>query len=88
MLDSGALKIMDSCVQLLKEVRTYRFDSNSPNEIAKNQEDHLCDALMYAICTFEAQCQSYAEVEEEMYRERNNRRDDSGDSQRSSITGY
>lgn len=88
MFETGALKILDTCLGVVKELRTYRFDSEDPNSIARNQDDHRMDAMMYALCTFEQQARSYAEFEEELYQERHNKRDDSGDEGRSAITGY
>lgn len=89
LFDSGALKIMDNCQGLISEIRTYRYDINDPNKIAKNQEDHRCDALLYCLAVFDYIAKSHSEVEEEKYAERENRyKDDDGDSSRSSITGY
>lgn len=88
LFESGALKIFDSCTSLIKEIRTFRFDGDDPNRIARNQEDHLCDAMMYAICVFENQAQSYSELEEERYNERHSKRDDDFGEGRSSVTGY
>ncbi len=87
LFESGALKIMDSCVGLVNEIRTYRYDLNDPNKIAKNQDDHRIDAMMYCIAVFESIAQSYAEVEEQIYTDRHSKRDD-GDPNRSSYTGY
>lgn len=87
MFDSGALKIMDRCQGLIKEIRTYRYDKDDPNKIARNQDDHLCDALAYAICVFESIATSYADIEEEEHQIRNLGRNQD-DNERSSITGY
>lgn len=46
-LIDGRMKIFTSCQQLWEEYRLYRFDKSG--KIAKNQEDHLMDALRYAI---------------------------------------
>lgn len=51
--ESGSLKIFFTCEKLLEEIRIYRYDTRNPNEPAKNQEDHLCDALKYVISRFE-----------------------------------
>jgi len=87
MFESGALKIMDNCQGLINEIRTYRYDPNDPTKIARNQEDHRCDAMMYAICVFEYMSKSFLEHEEEEYSEKNPRHDDSED-QRNPFTGY
>ncbi len=87
MFDSGALKIMDRCSRLVQEIRTYRYDKDDANKIAKNQDDHICDAMGYSICVFDAIAESYADVEEQQYAQRNpNRNHD--DNERNSITGY
>ncbi len=88
MLDSGTLKIMNNCQGLVSEIRTYRFDPNDPNKIAKNQEDHRLDALRYGISRFEEIKKSSAEIEEEIHAERNKGKDDYGDDNRNEITGY
>jgi len=46
-LVSGRLKIFKSCVPLLNEFRLYRRDENG--KVADKQDDHLMDALRYAI---------------------------------------
>lgn len=90
MFESGALKILDSCQGLISEIRTYRYDMNDPNKIARNQDDHRCDALMYNICLFEQIANSFSDHEEEIYQERQGRRNkDTGiDDQRNQTTGY
>ncbi len=87
MFDAGSLKIMDSCPELIKEIRTYRYDQDDPNKIARGQEDHRIDALIYAICVFEQSAQSYSEYEEEQSEDRHSRIDPD-DSQRNPTTGY
>lgn len=86
MLDSGSLKITDNCTGIIGEIRTYRYDANDPNKIARNQEDHRLDALLYCIASFDSQARSHAEVEEETYAYR--KKDVPNDEGRSSITGY
>lgn len=87
MYESGMLKILDNCTRTITEIRTFRFDKDNPNKIAKNQDDHLMDAKMYAICVFDMLSRSYADVEEEKYKRRHNR--NTGlDEGRSEITGY
>lgn len=86
MLESGALKIMGNCERILKELRTYRYDPNDPNKIAKNQDDHLLDALLYALTVFDNISTSYSEYEEEeLGTSRKNKTHPSG---RNKITGY
>jgi len=63
MLESGMLKFFDSCYDLLDEYRIYRYDSKDPNKIARNQEDHLLDALRYGISIFEMIAISHYDVE-------------------------
>ncbi len=87
MFESGSLKIMDNCQGILNEIRTYRYDANDPNRIARGQDDHRLDALMYALCTFDQIAQSYAQFEEEQSEENSSKRN-SDDSQRNPITGY
>jgi phage terminase large subunit-like protein len=53
MLESGMLKIFSNLEELLSEIRVYRYDSKDPNKIARNQDDHLLDALRYLISIFE-----------------------------------
>lgn len=88
MFDAGSLKIVDNCIGLLNEVRTYRYDITDPNKIAKGQEDHRLDALLYGICVFETQAQSHAQMEEETHQGRRNRNDDYSDYGRNPTTGY
>lgn len=53
MLESGTLKFFSNLTMLLDEFRVYRYDSKDPNRIARNQDDHLLDALRYGISIFE-----------------------------------
>lgn len=53
-LESGALKIFDTCTQIISELRTYRYDTNNPNSAARNQEDHLLDAMRYLLSRFDS----------------------------------
>lgn len=84
--DSGSIKIMDNCVGLLNEIRTYRYDAHDPNRIAKDQEDHRCDAMLYGYCAFDYQKRSYSEYEDEIHSFRHKQPSD--DSERNPITGY
>lgn len=88
MLDSGALKIMDNCMGLLAEIRTYRYDSDHPDKVARNQDDHLCDAMAYAITVGEYVGKSFAQIEDEEYETKRNRDTQDLDSQRNPYTGY
>lgn len=51
--ESGSLKIFRNLEHLLTELRVYRYDINKPNEPARNQEDHLLDALKYGDSIFD-----------------------------------
>lgn len=51
--ETGALKIFDTCTKVIDELRTYRYDPANPNAAAKHQDDHLLDALRYALSRFE-----------------------------------
>lgn len=51
--ETGTLKIMSHCVEFLKEYRVYRYDSKDPNKPARDQQDHLLDALRYVDSLFE-----------------------------------
>lgn len=53
MLEAGTLKIFSNLSELLDEFRVYRYDSKDPNKVARNQDDHLLDALRYGISIFE-----------------------------------
>lgn len=86
MLESGALKIMNNCQGILKEMRTYRYDTKDFNKVARGQDDHRLDAMMYAIAVFDQIATSYSEFEEEenaQYRNRNR-----GPRNKNEITGY
>lgn len=63
MLESGMLKIFDNLTDLLDEYRVYRYDSKDPNKIARNQDDHLLDALRYGISIFEMIAVSHYDAE-------------------------
>lgn len=51
--ETGSLKIMSTCPEIIKEFRLYRYDSRNPGVPARNQEDHLLDALKYVDSKFE-----------------------------------
>ncbi len=86
MFESGALKIMDNCEKLLQEIRLYRYDLDDPNKPAKDQDDHLCDAMMYCIAKFDEIAISSSEVEEEMYNFKQSK--SSYEQGRNDLTGY
>lgn len=50
---TGALKIMEHCVELRNEFKLYRYDNKDPNKPADKQQDHILDALRYADSIFE-----------------------------------
>lgn len=53
MLEAGTLKFFSNLSELLDEFRVYRYDAKDPNKVARNQDDHLLDALRYGISIFE-----------------------------------
>lgn len=53
MMESGQLKVFSTCTNFLNEFRVYRYDTTDPNKPAKNQEDHLMDAMKYLTSQFE-----------------------------------
>lgn len=63
LFESGGLKIVSHCNELLDELRIYRYDTYNPNVPAKNQDDHLCDALRYVLSMFDY----YAVKEPDMF---------------------
>lgn len=62
LLESGQLKFCYNCENLLKEFRVYRYDPKDPNRIARNQADHLLDALRYLISIFDRIALSYLDA--------------------------
>ena len=46
------LLIFENCINLLKEFRQYRWDSNSKNDKPKKQYDHALDCLRYNIMQY------------------------------------
>ena len=44
---SGKFKILDSCTEIVSELQKYHREKDT-GQIAKRQDDHLCDALRYA----------------------------------------
>lgn len=73
---SGMLKVFSNCHLFLDEFRIYRYDTKDPNKVARNQEDHLLDALRYLLSIFEMISKSEYDLEErdpiESYQERRN----------------
>lgn len=63
MFEAGTLKICRNLHMLLDELRVYRYDSKDPNKIARNQNDHLLDALRYGISIFEMIAISHYDME-------------------------
>lgn len=63
MLEAGTLKFFNNLHMLLDEFRVYRYDAKDPNKIARNQDDHLLDALRYGISIFEMIAVSHYDME-------------------------
>lgn len=85
--ESGKTKIFDNLLELKKEIATYRFDSKDPNVAARNQEDHVLDALRYLLSKFEWVAKSI----EDVFRFNNsadNKRRKRNSQSRDSLTGY
>ena len=59
MFESGQLKIFSTLVNTTDELRIYRYDTKDPNAPARNQADHLMDAIKYLTSRFEdcARCE-------------------------------
>lgn len=87
MFDAGAIKIMDNCTRLINEIRTYRGDPNDPNKPARDQDDHLLDAMLYCLVVFDSMKKSYAQLEDEITESRRRPSEDSGHG-RNDVTGY
>jgi hypothetical protein len=49
-LESGQLKVFNTCQKWLEEYRTYHYNEKT-GKIAENQDDHLMDATKYVIVT-------------------------------------
>lgn len=65
MFDSGSLKIFSNLEKIIAEFRVYRYDAKDPNRIARNQDDHLLDALRYLISQFDMISVSKFDMENE-----------------------
>ena len=63
--ETGSLKIFSNCQELIKEYRLYRYDTKDPNHPARNQEDHILDALRYLDSKFEWVSSSLLDQEED-----------------------
>lgn len=81
--ETGALKIFTTCHEFKKELMAYHYDPKDPNKPAKNQQDHLLDALGYVYSKFE-----YISKPEESLWDRGVRENDSDRSDRDPFTGY
>lgn len=81
-LSEGRLIIFNTCLKTLGELRLYRRDKNG-KPVKKN--DHLMDAMRYAVMTGEKVWQVEPAFEEEMFQEAMTYRSETG---RSTITGY
>lgn len=84
--ETGALKLFTPCQEFKKELLAYHYDPKDPNKPAKNQQDHLLDALGYIYSQFEyiAKSREWA-----LDREFNSNEDeDNSKSSRDDLTGY
>lgn len=88
MLENGTLKIMDNCVQIQQEINTYRFDTNDPNKVAKDQDDHLLDSSSHILSVFEEIKKAYCDVENEELNNRRGTQHDNSDYGQNPYTGY
>jgi phage terminase large subunit-like protein len=61
--ESGTLKVFSNLEQFFDEFRVYRYDAKDPNKIARNQDDHLLDALRYVLSIFEMIAVSHYDME-------------------------
>lgn len=53
LFESGQLKVFSTCFNFLQEYSSYCYDMNDANKPAKNQNDHLLDALRYLLSVFD-----------------------------------
>ncbi len=58
-LEMGQLKFFESCKELIKEYRTYRWDMKISGRPADRQDDHLLDALRYLYSKFDYVAKSF-----------------------------
>jgi phage terminase large subunit-like protein len=65
LFETGKLKIFSTLQNTLNELRIYRYDSKDPNKPAKNQADHLMDALKYITSLFDWVAKSKHDFESE-----------------------
>ncbi len=79
----GSLKIMSHCQDFLKEYALYRYDPKDLNKPARNQQDHLIDALRYVDSMFEWIAKSATDN----FREENPRRTNKYQ-RNTDVTGY
>lgn len=84
-LQNGQLKVMEDCIDLISEIRTYRWDSKHPEKPAEKQDDHLLDALRYLYSKFDytakTEDSSWDDYRTDFYDKRMN-------SSRDDLTGY
>ncbi len=83
-LESGSLKFFSNMEKLIDEFRVYRYDINNPNHPAKNQEDHLLDALKYVDSVFDYIASTDLDENDDEDKISHNKFDNSRDS----LTGY
>ncbi len=62
--ETGGMKIFSTCTDLLDEIRMYKYDTNKPNSAARNQEDHLIDALRYVDSRFSSYATSESDYDD------------------------
>lgn len=87
-LESGKLKFMYTCEKLINEVRMFRYSEKDPDVIARDQEDHLLDALKYDFMTFDYYAISQADQDNLEDRKYNKYQVSSRNTGRDSTTGY
>lgn len=63
--ENGTLKVCYNLENWWNEFRTYRYDKDNPNKIARDQKDHLMDATRYLISKFDRVAVSPDEILEE-----------------------
>lgn len=88
LMESGLLKVTYNLENWFNEFRIYRYDMKDINKVAKNQDDHLMDAMKYLISNFDAVAISALEAEEEMNPEEHNKSTYFKNKGKNDITGY
>ena len=88
LMESGLFKVFSSCTMWLREFRSYQFDTNNPNKIKDEQDDHLLDATRYGISVFPYVAKSADNVYEEEHAQYFSMNDLAGDEPFDDVTGY